>query len=224
MRTLVEGLRPRSRSWPLGVRLDQRREGACTGFAAAHDLAAVPAPARDVTDELAREIYYEARRRDEWPGENYDGSSVLGAAKAIVAMGFAGEYRWAGEGGASASAIDDVVLALGHVGGVVFGTDVTDSWYEPEPGAVVTANGPVIGGHSYFVRGVILSRDGQRRLLGRGVQLRGEPLLRITNSWGPGWGKSGECFMWASDAERLLTGLAYPGEARVTVTAFRRTV
>lgn len=223
LRAVVAGRTPRSYGWPCPIRLDQGREGACTGFAAAYDLAASPVAIRGVNDALAQRIYEEARRQDEWPGEAYDGSSVLGAAKALAVLGYIGEYRWAGANGSSA--IDDVILALGYVGGVVFGTDVTDDWYEPGGGGIIGTTGRIIGGHSYLARGVLVTRDGQRRRLGSGVPLReSDVLLYGPNSWSWDWGYKGEWAMWASDMQRLLDGLQYPGEARVTTQAYRKAV
>lgn len=242
----VQGLSPRSRGWQLPFRLDQGDDGACTGFGATYDLLAAPAmlkwsdrvarlvarPGEDVPGvpydlerwfgRLAFLIYEEARRQDEWPGEDYDGSSVLGAARALKVLGFIGEYRWAGEAGSSA--IDDVVLALGHVGPVVFGTDVTDDWYEPGPGGLLGTGGSWIGGHSYAARGVLVTASGKRARLGlrRSDAVRDVPLLYGPNSWGYDYGNRGEWAMYADDMERLLAGVRYPGEARVTTEAYRQ--
>lgn len=48
--------RPRSYTWSIDKNLDQRAEGACVGFAFAHDLAARPVPVSGVTDEYARSL------------------------------------------------------------------------------------------------------------------------------------------------------------------------
>lgn len=73
---------PRSYTWRCPVNLDQGSEGACTGFAVAQEAAARPVMVKDITNAVAKQIYYRARQLDEWPGENYEGSSVLGAMKA----------------------------------------------------------------------------------------------------------------------------------------------
>src|SRR5687768_2787907 len=67
------------RQW--GVYLDQGVEGACTGFGTAKALLQTPRRRTDVNDAFARAIYNQAKIEDEWAGENYDGSSVLGAMK-----------------------------------------------------------------------------------------------------------------------------------------------
>ena len=85
----------RSYTWAVGLWLDQGREGACVGFSRAHALAARPQPRPDVTDLLAQDLYHGARRNDEWSGEDYDGSSVLGGLVYAKSIGLVKEYRWA---------------------------------------------------------------------------------------------------------------------------------
>ena len=64
--------------------LDQGEEGACTGFGLA-TVANYLLQRRKVTPDKvpvsARMLYQMARRYDEWPGENYSGSSARGAMK-----------------------------------------------------------------------------------------------------------------------------------------------
>ena len=78
-----------------GLILDQRNEGACTGFG----LAAVinylfwidPGRARDDFSSVsARMLYHLARFYDEWPGEDYEGSSCRGAMKGWRSFWFSG--------------------------------------------------------------------------------------------------------------------------------------
>lgn len=205
------------RTWYLDERLDQGVEGACTGFARAHDLAASPIPIPNLTNESARAIYHLAQKYDEWPGEDYEGSSVLGALKATKALGYIGEYRWAFD-------IDDLSAALANVGPVVMGTDWTESMFDTKPNGLLEVDGDPAGGHSYIFRGVITSSIYMRRLLGKGEHIReGCLLYRGTNSWDRDWGVNGDFFMWSDDAERLLKGLdRWPGEAAVTTQAFVR--
>lgn len=205
----------RGRTWPLAQRLDQGSEGACTGFARAHDLAASPVRVKGVSNEFARKIYKLAQTLDEWEGEDYSGSSVLGAVKAAQQLGFVGEYRWA-------FGIDDVILALAELGPVVLGTDWLDSMFDTLPNGLLIADGEYSGGHSYILRGVAFSRDTIRRKLGKGQPIRkGEALITGTNSWGRSWGRDGNFYIWESDVDKLLRGVKYAGEAAVTSIAFR---
>jgi hypothetical protein len=82
-----------------GMILDQGEEGACTGFGLAacvnylhwerwqRDGCKGPRPARVST----RMLYHMARLYDEWPGEDYDGSSCRGAMKGWHHHGVCGE-------------------------------------------------------------------------------------------------------------------------------------
>ena len=64
--------------------LDQGKEGACTGFGLATVANYLLLRRRVLPDRLpvsARMLYTLARRYDEWPGEDYEGSSARGAMK-----------------------------------------------------------------------------------------------------------------------------------------------
>ncbi len=137
---------PRSRTWRLGVTLDQGSEGACAGFASAHRRSATPVPVETGAGE-ARELYWAAQRLDPWPGgsvpgaaaeaggERYEGTSVLAAMKAGRHLGWWGGYGWVGAG--SGTLERDVVDTLSHVGPIVAG---------PGPGSMTkesAALGPV---------------------------------------------------------------------------------
>ncbi len=181
----------RSRSWPCAPKLDQGREGACVGFGWSHELAAQPHVVKDITDASAQAIYKRAQELDEWAGEQYSGTSVLAGAKAVQEKGLLTEYRWA-------TSVDDVLRTLSVHGPVVLGVDWYDSAYTPRPSGLLDLSGRVVGGHCILARGIILSG----RL--RGEKALGEPVVRLRNSWSGSWGRSGDCFLRASDLERLL--------------------
>ena len=85
-----------------GMILDQGQEGACTGFGLAacvnylhwerwqRDGCSGQRPARVST----RMLYHMARLYDEWPGEDYDGSSCRGAMKGWHHHGVCDETLW----------------------------------------------------------------------------------------------------------------------------------
>lgn len=83
IRTLTEAVEPKQKYWRCDARLDQGREGACVGFAWGHELNAEPRRWW-TTDQHARVIYRRAQQLDQWPGENYEGTSVLAGAKAVL--------------------------------------------------------------------------------------------------------------------------------------------
>lgn len=78
-----------------GLILNQGEEGACTGFGLAGVInyllyrqclvAKLPPPPR----VSMRMIYHLARKYDEWPGEDYEGSSCRGAMRGGSTMAFA---------------------------------------------------------------------------------------------------------------------------------------
>jgi hypothetical protein len=77
--------------------LDQGTEGACTGFGLATVANYLLTCRRLYPDRIpvsARMLYELARRYDEWPGENYSGSSARGAMKAWHKHGVCAEEVW----------------------------------------------------------------------------------------------------------------------------------
>ncbi len=81
--------------------LDQGTEGACTGFALAavinyHLIKNKRVRAASILKECVspRMLYEMARRYDEWPGEDYVGSSARGSVKGWTAHGVAKKWQW----------------------------------------------------------------------------------------------------------------------------------
>ena len=122
IRTLLKqrSVENKRKMWEEGVVLDQGSEGACVGFAWTGELLAQPqAPEKQPSfkygNELARSFYLEAQKIDEWPGENYSGTSVLAGAKIMQQRGFIGEYRCCFN-------LNDIKESVISEGPVVFGT------------------------------------------------------------------------------------------------------
>ncbi len=182
IRELIDTTVPKRRYWRLLERLDQGREGACVGFGWAHELNALPFRVK-ADNEDARSIYKMAQRVDEWPGEQYEGTSVLAGAKVVQERGHIGEYRWA-------FGIDDVLATLSHHGPVVIGVNWYRGMYNTGTEGFIVPSGDIMGGHCVALRGVAKKR-GRWYVVGR-------------NSWGEGWGVRGDFALWASDLERLL--------------------
>jgi len=77
--------------------LDQGTEGACTGFGLAtviHYLLRTRRRVPDRHEVSPRMLYNMARRYDEWPGENYSGSSARGAMKGWHKHGVCSSLHW----------------------------------------------------------------------------------------------------------------------------------
>lgn len=172
---------PRSYSWTVGVTLDQGQEGACVGFGWAHELAARPVVI-PVTNEFAHDkIYLEAKKLDEWPGENYDGTSVIAGAKVVHNLGAMAEYRWAFN-------LMDLKLAVGFMGPAVLGVNWYSGMFEPDSNDFIHVSGELAGGHCICCYGVNMTGG----------------YFRLHNSWGPDWGDGGNCKISFSDMDRLL--------------------
>jgi hypothetical protein len=191
IRRLVGGYTPRSYTWSCKVNLDQGAEGACTGFAVTHEAAARPKVVLNMTNNIAREIYYRARELDEWPGEDYEGSSVLGAIKAGMERGWYREYRWA-------FTELDLALAVGYKGPAVLGIYWYNGMLYPDQSGFIHPTGNVCGGHAILCNGINIKRG----------------IYRLHNSWGKEWGINGDCFISRTE---LGTLLREDGEACIPV-------
>lgn len=191
MRTLLE--EPRGRPsrpwrywWDRGWWGDQGTRPWCVAYAWLHVLEDGPrtwAPRGPGQGPVAppADIYHRAQQLDEWWGENYDGTSVRGGAKALQERGLIGTYRWA-------TTVEDVRDAILEVGPVIVGTWWYASMFYPDPEGFLEVNGSRAGGHAYVVNGVNWDRG----------------VFRLKNSWGRRWGREGRAYLSAEDLERLL--------------------
>jgi hypothetical protein len=203
----------RSYTWSPGPTLDQGSEGACVGFAWAHELAARPAVVKGLTTDFAgREIYFAAQKCDRFPGGAYpgalpfvEGTSVLGGAKAVNALGYISEYRWAFD-------FWDLVAAVGYRGPAIFGCSWFSAMHTPDTDGFVSPTGSLRGGHCIAVIGVriIKNKTGE-------ISLE-DSYFRFQNSWGPDWGIEGFGKIRFNDMLRLWKG----AETCIPVVRHRR--
>jgi hypothetical protein len=192
IRTLIsKSSKPRSYTWACDLNLDQGPDGACTGFAVAHEAAAKPKKVKDLNYYSAMGIYNRAKQLDEWVGEDYEGSSVLAAMKAAVEKNWYSEYRWAfGE--------KDLSMAVGHYGPAVLGINWYTGMFDVDSEGTIKPTGKIEGGHAILCNGYSFTKK----------------MYRLHNSWGSQWGIDGYCFIKAEDLSNLLNE---QGEACVTV-------
>jgi hypothetical protein len=193
IRALIGDVPLKSKKWTCLPRLDQGQEGACVGFGWSHELAADPVRVK-VTDTTAMTLYRRAQQLDEWPGEAYNGTSVLAGAKAVQEQGHMAEYRWA-------FGVDDVLATLSAHGPVVIGVDWMAGMMNTDANGYIVPTGEVVGGHCTLLRGLIRER-GRWVTVGR-------------QSWGRTWGVGGDFKLAAADLDVLLKNA---GEAVVPVT------
>lgn len=172
---------PRSYTWRCAPYLNQGNVGACVGFAIAHEIAARPVEIPTVVNDLGFRIYHDAQQLDEWPGDAYEGTSVLAGIKAGKALGYYEEYRWA-------FTLEDVVLTLGYKGPVVLGVNWYTGMMTADGAGMIHVSGQVEGGHA---------------ILAKGVNIKTE-MIRLHNSWGTWWGRGGDALISFEDVARLL--------------------
>lgn len=190
--------------------LDQGQEGACTGFglaAVAHYLLRTRKVRADKRDISPRMLYEMARRYDEWPGEDYDGSSCRGAMKGWHKHGVCAAGMWPHVPGSGVGVLTDqrakdaldrplgayfrvnhkdlvaMHAALAETGILYASATVHAGWNDVGADGLIryTGSESVLGGHAF----AIVAFDA------RGFW--------IQNSWGPAWGKGGFCHVGYDD-------------------------
>lgn len=187
--------------------LDQGREGACVGFGWTAELIGSPFPDPYVSEDnanlYARGLYKRAQQIDEWPGEAYDGTSVLAGAKVAQERGLIEEYRWA-------FSVEDLRDAVITTGPAVIGVPWYEGMYETRDSGLVEVSGPVVGGHCIYIYGY----HPAMRIRGEDWNARYE-VFRWRNSWGTAYGNNGSGLIRLEDLRDLL---ATWGEACIPIT------
>lgn len=182
IRSLLGPVRaPQTSFWDCYAALDQGNEGACVGFAWAHELAAEPEIVPNVTDNLALQFYHRAQQLDEWFGEDYEGTSVLAGAKTVTEAGHLLEYRWS-------FSLADLLETVSYFGPVVLGINWYSGMVSPDANGDVHVTGSIVGGHAILCYGVNTTLE----------------TVRLRNSWGRDWGDRGDCWLSWGELERLL--------------------
>lgn len=198
--------------------LNQGNEGACTGFGLAcvtnylHWLRHLEAPTRSrkPPELVSPRMYYElAKLYDEWPGQDYEGSSCRGALKGWHKHGVCSETLWPypldrdGQGvfqrpaagwdddatrrplgvyyRVDKKSVVDMQAAIYEIGAVYVSADVHDGW------ALDASSLP--DSHDKLPRIARMTRkSGGHAFALVGFNERG---FVVQNSWGTGWGASG---------------------------------
>lgn len=186
--------------------LDQGREGACTGFALAALIQYHLGPKAGRNRVSSRMIYELARCYDEWPGEDYEGSSARGAMKGWVAHGVAARTTWPDDRHGKAHFTPAVAEEARRIpGGAYYRVrhrDVRDMHAALADGGILYVTLMV---HAGWKRPTGRGRRVDRSLTlplierrgaatdGHAVALVGytEEGFIVQNSWGEGWGEGG---------------------------------
>lgn len=174
-----------------GAWMDQGALPHCVAYAWSHWGYDGPVTQKKASLPDPGTIYRRAQQIDEWPGENYDGTSVRAGAKIMRELGYVAEFRWA-------FTLDEVVQTVLTVGPVVAGTYWYQGMFYPNAEGIIVPTGYLAGGHAYLINGVNTSRK----------------VFRIKNSWGREWGRKGHAYISFEHFDSLLRRA---GEACVAV-------
>ena len=179
---------------------NQGQEGSCTGFAlmtVAHYLLRTRLVVPDHTNVSPRMFYEMAKRYDEWPGEEYEGSSARGAMKGWHKHGVCREELWSYRSDVADReltndrAADGMVRPLGayyrvnhkdlvslhnavaEVGVLYVTSMIHNGWLAPDADGMIRRSHRILGGHAFAIVG---------------YNAQG---FWVQNSWGPQWGRHG---------------------------------
>jgi hypothetical protein len=180
--TSAADLPPQSKEWkmPRSNRIDQGREGMCVGAATAHWYGS-EWRIQEVTFRIAHWLYKIGQKYDEWPGENYSGTSVNGMMRALSSLGLIGPYFWIRE-------FDELLKTLSFHGPVIMGAEWKEGCFEPDRDGYITFTGATKGGHAVEIRILDMER-------GR---------VGIQQSWGDDHGDDSVVWMTFDEFKKLL--------------------
>lgn len=166
--------------------LDQGGTSQCVAYSTSQYLKAHPVKNHLPMSEAA--FYKECQRVDEWPGEDYDGTSVRASFKVLKRLGYVSEYRWTWD-------VDTVANHLLSTGPMVVGTSFFEGMAASDRFDFLRPEGEDYGGHAYLLVGCDLDRkcyDGAKGA------------FTMLNSWGPKWSNNGRALISFKDMQKLL--------------------
>jgi len=173
------------RYWHSPGVMDQGATSQCVAYSGVKYLTTAPVYNKPLDPPT---LYNECQRVDEWPGEDYDGTSVRALFKVLKSRALIKEYRWAFD-------CEPVVNHLLTVGPVVMGTVWTMEMFMPDRHYYIEPKGEVVGGHAWLLIGTNRNKrnpDGTRGA------------VRMINSWGVGWADKGRAWLTFKNLDWLI--------------------
>ena len=160
---------------------NQLREPSCVGHAWWFLLASQPHtwPFHRKLDPNG--LYELCKFRDEYEGEDYEGTSVRAGADVLKTLGLIKAYEWSWN-------LDTTVNAVLEKGPVVLGLPWYKGCDEPDRRGVIRATGDLLGGHCILATGV----DTKKKE------------FRLKQSWGQEVGDDGHIYLPFEDMEKMF--------------------
>lgn len=179
---LVKG----SKVWANRLVLDQGSEGACVGFSRVQSINSAP-HTHHYDNAFAFALYRLAQKLDEWPGEDYEGTSVRVGAKAAQRRGLISAYAFT-------ESVRELATRILNKGPVVIGINWRTGPDNPNfrnNYYIRPMDSELRGGHAICVDGVRWNDDKH-------------DYFRLINSWGRDWSFHGRCRVTREDMEAWL--------------------
>lgn len=177
----------RRRHWHGGSVLDQLDTPMCVGFSGWQWLASGPVVNHPLF--TPQDLYKWAQENDQWPGEDYEGSSTLGLMKALKSKNLISDYVWATDA-------ETLMAWVLNKGPVLVGTNWYNDMFTPDKDGFLEPAGDMVGGHEWCIIGG--DRDRKCKFDGS------TGAFRMLNSWGPKWGDHGRAWVSMKTMDRLI--------------------
>ncbi len=190
----LSGPLPTDKTWAHGEILDQGAEGSCVGHGWTAWENCKPLGFTNQQDHDYAVAWYErAQDIDEWPGSDYEGTSVRAGARVALERGFISEYVWA-------SGVDEIDAWILGKGPLVIGSKWYHSMDAPDAEGFITVDAAsgVRGGHCFL-------------LYGKGAG----GAYKFQNSWGPVYANEGTFRLRPDDLARLIAGGGFVAAAAI---------
>ncbi len=163
-----------------GPVLNQKAEGACAG----HGLMAamMSNPVRMILphpQQTAFGVYRAALHIDEFAGIEDEGTSLNAVCTVARDMGLIASWYWC-------QSVDEIIDTLLNVSSVFMGLVWPRSLLDAGPQGMSKVEGPLVGGHALLATGYAKHRV---------FSTYSGPVIRCRQSWGRGFGASGNIFI-----------------------------